>query len=48
VVIAVIYIAGTAAPLAALPAGEINLISGVPQALAALGTRVGVTTCRSH
>ena len=44
VVVAAIYIAGTAALLAALPAGEINLISGIPQALAAVGTRVGVTT----
>ena len=44
VLIAVIYISGTAALLAALPAGEINLISGIPQALAAVGTRVGIGT----
>jgi amino acid transporter len=42
VLIAIIYIAGTAALLIALPAGEINLISGIPQALTAVGTRVGI------
>jgi len=42
VLIAIIYIAGTAALLIALPAGEINLISGIPQALAAVGARVGI------
>ena len=42
VVIAVIYIAGTAALLAALPAGEIDLINGIPQALEAVGTRAGI------
>jgi len=42
VLIAIIYIAGTAALLIALPAGEINLISGIPQALTAVGARVGI------
>ena len=39
--IAVIYIAGTAALLIALPSRRIDLISGVPQALAAIGDRIG-------
>jgi glutamate:GABA antiporter len=38
----VLYIAGTAALLIALPAAEINLISGVPQSLAAVGARLGL------
>ncbi len=38
---ALIYIAGTASILAALPAGTINAISGVPQALSAVGARIG-------
>jgi glutamate:GABA antiporter len=42
VLITIIYVAGTAALLIALPAGEINLISGIPQALAAVGARVGI------
>src|SRR5665213_1944972 len=42
VAIAVLYIAGTAALFAALPAEQINAVSGVPQALAAVATRVGV------
>lgn len=41
-VVPVLYIAGTAALLIALPAGEINLISGIPQALAAVGARLGL------
>src|SRR6516162_9708426 len=39
-VVPVLYIAGTAALLVALPAGEINLISGIPQSLAAVGARL--------
>ncbi len=42
VVIASIYIAGTAALLLALPAASINIISGIPQALAAVGERLGL------
>jgi amino acid transporter len=42
IVIAVIYIAGTAALLVALPTEKINLITGIPQALAAVGERVGI------
>lgn len=41
VAIAVLYIAGTAALFAALPTQQINAISGVPQALAAVAARVG-------
>ncbi|MBE1162218.1 APC family permease [Dyella acidiphila] len=42
VVIAAIYIAGTAALLVALPASTIDLIGGIPQALAAIGARIGL------
>jgi glutamate:GABA antiporter len=42
VAIAVLYIAGTAALLTALPAHQINAISGVPQALSAVAGRLGV------
>jgi amino acid transporter len=42
VLVAVLYIAGTAALFLALPAQQIDAISGVPQALAAVGTRIGV------
>jgi amino acid transporter len=41
VTIAALYIAGTAALFAALPTEQINSISGVPQALAAVAARVG-------
>jgi amino acid transporter len=41
VMIAVIYIAGTAALLVALPTRQIDLIGGIPQALAAIGDRIG-------
>ena len=41
VMIAVIYIAGTAALLIALPTRQIDLIAGIPQALAAVGERIG-------
>jgi len=40
--IAIIYVAGTGALLVALPAKQIDLISGVPQALAAVGNRIGL------
>jgi amino acid transporter len=40
-IVPVLYIAGTAALLIAVPAGEINLISGIPQSLAAVGARLG-------
>ena len=39
--IAAIYMAGTAALLIALPATQIDLIGGIPQALAAVGDRLG-------
>jgi len=39
-VVPVLYVAGTAALLVALPAGEINMISGIPQSLAAVGARL--------
>ena len=41
-VVPVLYVAGTAALLVALPAAEINLISGIPQALTAVGARLGM------
>ena len=41
-VVPLLYIAGTAALLVALPAHEINVISGIPQALATVGARIGV------
>lgn len=40
--IAVLYIAGTTALLMALPARQINTISGIPQALSAVAMRAGV------
>jgi glutamate:GABA antiporter len=40
--ITVLYIAGTAALLVALPTQSINAISGVPQALTTIGLRVGL------
>lgn len=42
VVIALIYIAGTASLLIALPASTIDVIAGIPQALAAIGERIGL------
>jgi amino acid transporter len=42
VAITVLYIAGTAALLVALPAQSINAISGVPQALTTIALRVGL------
>jgi amino acid transporter len=42
VAIGVVYIAGTAALLMALPAQQINAVSGIPQALAAIAMRAGV------
>lgn len=42
VVIAAIYIMGTAALLVALPASTIDIISGIPQALSAIGARMGL------
>lgn len=41
-VIAAIYIAGTAALLIALPASTIDVIGGIPQALSAIGERIGL------
>jgi amino acid transporter len=42
IVIAAIYMAGTAALLVALPASRIGAISGIPEALQAIGQRAGV------
>jgi glutamate:GABA antiporter len=42
IVVPLLYISGTAAMLAALPSRQINLITGIPQALQAVGTKVGV------
>ena len=42
VFIAVTYIAGTATLLVALPAGQISAISGIPQAMEAIGQRGGI------
>lgn len=42
VMIAAIYILGTAALLVALPSKQIDLIGGIPQALAAVGHRIGL------
>lgn len=43
VMIAAIYMAGTAALLVALPASQIDIIGGIPQALAAVGKRLGLS-----
>jgi glutamate:GABA antiporter len=42
VVIAAIYMAGTASLLIVLPASTIDVIGGIPQALAAIGDRIGL------
>ena len=42
IIIAVIYIAGTGMLLVAVPEGEINVITGIPQALAAIGERIAL------
>lgn len=42
IAIAAIYIAGTASLLIALPASTIDIIAGIPQALSAIGERVGL------
>jgi glutamate:GABA antiporter len=42
IVIAAIYVAGTAALLVALPANQISAISGIPEALETIGQRAGV------
>lgn len=41
-IITAIYICGTAALLVALPASMIDVIGGIPQALAAIGERIGL------
>ena len=43
VAIVVIYMAGTAALLVALPVAQIDLIGGIPQAMSAVGERLGVS-----
>lgn len=42
VVIAIAYVAGTLTLLVALPPAQINAISGIPEALRAIGTRAGM------
>ena len=42
VVIAIAYVAGTLTLLVALPPAQINAITGIPEALQAIGTRAGV------
>lgn len=42
VLVTTIYICGTLALLIALPAGTIDVIAGIPQALAAVGARIGI------
>jgi len=42
VVIAAVYMAGTAALLVALPANQIGAISGIPEAMEAIGQRAGI------
>jgi amino acid transporter len=41
-VVAALYVGGTLALLVALPAGEINIISGFLQGIAAIGDRIGL------
>jgi amino acid transporter len=41
-VVATLYVGGTLALLVALPAGEINIISGFLQGIAAIGDRIGL------
>jgi amino acid transporter len=40
--IALIYMVGTLALLVALPQGQVDIIGGIPQALAAVGDRLGI------
>jgi amino acid transporter len=42
--IAIIYIAGTAALLVSLPGSQISAISGIPQAMEAIGQRSGIAS----
>lgn len=42
VVVTAIYIGGTASLMIALPAGSIDAIAGIPQALTAVGERIGL------
>jgi amino acid transporter len=42
VVITIIYVAGTASLMVALPPGQIGVISGVPEAMEATGARIGL------
>jgi amino acid transporter len=41
-IISAIYILGTGLLMVAVPEGEINVISGIPQALAAIGERIAI------
>jgi len=40
--ISVVYVVGTAVVLAALPEGEVDVITGIPQAFAAMGNVLGI------
>lgn len=42
VIVTIIYMAGTASLLVALPTATIDVIAGIPQALAAIGERIGL------
>jgi amino acid transporter len=42
VAITIIYVAGTASLLVALPPGQIGIISGIPEAMEATGARIGM------
>jgi amino acid transporter len=42
VAITIIYVAGTASLLVALPPGQIGVISGIPEAMEATGERIGM------
>ncbi len=42
VIVAAIYMAGTASLLVALPSATVDMIRGIPQALSAIGDRIGI------
>lgn len=42
IIIAIIYIAGTSLVMVALPEGDVNVITGIPQAFAEIGERISL------
>ncbi len=42
IIIAIIYIAGTSLVMVAVPEGQVNVITGIPQAFAAIGERISI------